>query len=383
MQAAVAWQWFNFLKEQVPGGKAVLRLNVDETSVCLFQGGSKGNVIVRKRKIMDQALGGAAASLEPAQKASRSMRRTCMTHVAFVCDRPDIQPLLPQVVIGNERTFPAAAFAGLVGSAPRNVHLVRQKSAWNNSALFVSILKALAAVLAPYLDELQPVLLMDACKVHSTQAVLRACWAGKLWPILVPAKLTWLLQPCDTHAFLRYKEVLKAEYQKAQASTADGQLNIGQFLGALYGTIRSTLQGRRWALAFDEDGFGHGQSSLSSFALRQLEYDRPPSASSALPTAEQVRLCLPKGKAAAKAAGSVLRPMAKLCSHGPMPQPLALAAPPAVKALPAPPVAHGVRFPPKRLALPPGQGPQTRSQSRLLAAPAKGPPALPSRPKRS
>ena len=261
------------------------------------------------------------------------------------------------------------------------MHLVRQKSAWNNSALFVMILKALAAVLTPYLDELQPVLLMDACKVHSTQAVLQACWAGNLWPVLVPARLTWLLQPCDTHAFLRYKEVLKAQYQKARASTADGQLTIGQFLGALYSTIRSTLQGRRWALAFDEDGFGHGQSLLSSFALRQLECDRPPFVPNALPSAEQVQLCLPKGKAAAKAAGSILRPMAKLCSHGPAPKPAVLAAPPAAEVSPAPLVAHGVRLFPKRPAPPPAQGPQTRSQSRLLAALAKGPPALPSKPK--
>ena len=367
------WQWFNFLKEQVPGGKAVLRINMDETSVCLFQGSSKGTVVVRKRKIRDQAHHGAAAPLEPVQKVSRSTRRTCMTHVAFVCDRPDIQPLLPQVVIGNEHTFPAAAFAGLVGSAPKNVHLVRQKSAWNNSALFVLIIKALAGVLAPYLGELQPVFLMDACKVHSTQAVLQACWAGKLWPIFVPARLTWLLQPCDTHAFLRCKEVLKAEYQKARARTADGQLNIGQFLDALYFTVRSTLQGRRWALAFDEDGFGHGQSSLSSFALRQLGYERPPFVSNTLPNAEQVQLCLPKGKAAAaKVAGSILRPMAKLCSRGPMPQPLVLAAPPAAKALPAP-------F--ARLRLQIAQGPQTRAQSRLLTALAKGRPAAPSKAK--
>ena len=85
-------------------------------------------------------------------------------------------------------------------------------------------------------------------------------------------------------AYKEYKEVLKAEYQKARAIAADGQLTIGQFLDALYRTIRSTLQGRRWALAFDQDGFGHGQSSLSSFALRQLEYDRPPSAPKALPS---------------------------------------------------------------------------------------------------
>ena len=349
---------------------------MDETSVCLFHGSGKGTVMTRKRKTRDQALDGGAVPQEPVQKVSRSMRRTCMTHVGFVCDRPEIQPKLPQVVIGNEHTFPAATFAGLQGRAPANVHLVRQRSAWNNSDLLVQILGALSAVLAPYLHELQPIFLMDACRVHITQPVLRACWRGKLWPVIVPAKLTWLLQPCDTHAFMQYKATLKAEYQKARARTADGQLGIDQFLDALYSTIRSTLQGRRWALAFEVDGFGDGQAMLSSYARRQLEYDRPPVVPNALPTAELVQLCFPKTKAASKAAGSITRPMANLCSHGPMPQPLALPAPAAAKALPAPPIARAAPLGLRRLAPPPAprDGPQTRAQSRLLAASAKGAP---------
>ena len=44
--------------------------------------------------------------MEPHESASRAKRRACLTHVAFIRDRPDIQPLLPQVLIGNETTFP-------------------------------------------------------------------------------------------------------------------------------------------------------------------------------------------------------------------------------------------------------------------------------------
>ena len=51
-QAAAVWQWWSFLKGQVPAGKTILRVNVDETSVCLFQGTAKGTVMARGNAFM-------------------------------------------------------------------------------------------------------------------------------------------------------------------------------------------------------------------------------------------------------------------------------------------------------------------------------------------
>ena len=115
-QAAAVWQWWSFLKAQVPAGKTFLRVNVDETSVCLFQGTAKGTVMARKRKFNDATA--SDGPREPAQKVNRNTRKTCLTHVALVCDRPDIQPLLPQVAIGNEHTFTARDWPALLGRAP-------------------------------------------------------------------------------------------------------------------------------------------------------------------------------------------------------------------------------------------------------------------------
>ena len=108
-------------------------MNVDETSVCLFQGTAKGTVMARKRKFNDATANDGPR--EPAQKVNRNTRRTCLTHVAFVCDRPDTQRLLPQMVIGSEHTLTARDWPALLGRAPRNVYIVRQKSAWNNYEL--------------------------------------------------------------------------------------------------------------------------------------------------------------------------------------------------------------------------------------------------------
>ena len=192
---------------------------MDETSVCLFQGAGKGVIFVDKKRRRDS---------EPAQAVPSAKRRCCLTHVAFICDRTDLQPLLPQVVIANERTFTAAGLAALQASCPANVKLVRQKSAWNNSALCATIVGWLGEALRPYLGGLQPFLLLDAVGLHTTPAMMRAFNASRIWPILVPARTTWLLQPLDTDAFMRYKAHLRDAYQKARAASQTADLSIEQ-----------------------------------------------------------------------------------------------------------------------------------------------------------
>ena len=49
-QANAVWQWYNCAAASLPEGRAPLRINLDETSVSLFQGATKGAVFFRKRK---------------------------------------------------------------------------------------------------------------------------------------------------------------------------------------------------------------------------------------------------------------------------------------------------------------------------------------------
>jgi len=145
------------LYSMVPVGKTPLRINMDETSVCLFQGLGKGIVFIDKKRS------------PPVQLVATSKRRCCLTHVAFICDRPDIQQVLPQVLIGNETTLPARRLAALRAASPRNVWILRQKSAWNNQFTCAWIMELLAAALAPFTATVQPILLFDAVRIqHNT-----------------------------------------------------------------------------------------------------------------------------------------------------------------------------------------------------------------------
>ena len=280
-QARATWRWYNYVDAQVPTTKKVLRLNLDETSTCLYQGSAKGNIFVSRGR-------------RPTQAVPRAKRRCCLTNIAVVCDVSEIQPLLPQLVVGNEATFKAGAFAALRASSPANVVLLRQRSAWSNQVLCAWLVRRIGAALAPFADRYQPVLLFDASKTHITPLVFAACNRAGIWAVLISARLTWLGQPLDTHGFLRLKARLRREYQEARILLAKSDLAIEEFLPCLYNAVRAVLQGTRWADAFDEDGFGAGQTRVAPRVVKRLGYSPGGQVPVTRPTDAEVAVCFPR-----------------------------------------------------------------------------------------
>ena len=267
--------------------------------------------------------------------------------------------------------------AELVAACPPNVHLIRQRSAWNNTETQKRVLRLLAAALRehertavrPGMKRWQPALLLDACRLHIHPSVAQSAAALGIWLVVVPARLTWLLQPLDTHVFQRYKEYFRSAYQRARLNTPDGRLTTAQFLGAFFETIQHLVEGVRWEFAFDSDGYGQGgQRKVSHYILNQLQLAEPPDVPSLEPTLGMLQLCFPRKSTV---------PLARLL--GPCRRQLALTAPPQgptgpLPALPAPlptvgRLARGSRLAPKRLAPPPAPAPgPSRPLTRLQAA---------------
>jgi hypothetical protein len=281
-QAFAVWQWFQYLCSKVPAGKTPLTINLDETSVCLFPGIAKGTVFVSKR---------AGAVLKV---SSRTKLRTCLTHVSFICNMPHLQPLLPQIIIGNDATFPKKIFDTLKATCPANTYLLRQTSAWNNIDTCVYIVRLLSIALREHMGELQPILCLDACRLHFAEKVITACTELGIWPLIIPAKMTGLLQPLDTHVFKRFKGRLKKLYLAARADDPDSDLDIARFLTCLYGAIRQAVQSREHSIAFNEDGLGGNQAQVSTRIKRRLQIDLPITVPSICPTDEQFKACFPQ-----------------------------------------------------------------------------------------
>jgi hypothetical protein len=256
-------------------------MNLDETGLCLFQGGGRGNVFVRRRQGV-------------AQRVPRQKRRSYITHVAVVCDQIEVQPVLPQFIVGNERTFRVQDMAALHRVCPPNVVLVRQRSAWNNKLLCARIVRHIGTALAKLDSNFQPVLLLDASRIHCASDVINACSQAGIWVVLVPSLLTWLLQPLDTHTFQVYKARLRFEYRRVRCDQFGRDLTIVEFVECVCVAIRVVLQDTRWDFAFDKDGFGAGQALVSTRIRAKFEATASIVAPSSRPSEFEIGLCFPR-----------------------------------------------------------------------------------------
>ena len=381
------WRWANFCFSQIPPGVRPLRINFDETAVCLFQGGGPGNLFLSKT--------------DPcaAQHATQAQRRTYLTHVALACDDPEIQPLLPQVVIGNEHSIAARDLAGLQAACPPNVRILRRKSAWVDNSVIAWLVRWLGVVLAPLLGERQPILFFDACRSHIHASVFGACAAARIWAVVIPARLTRLLQPLDTHVFRRYKAMLQEECQAARARSPNGQFLVVHLIPCICACVLGLLQRCDWSGAFDGDGLSAGQERVRDRIKREMQLVDVPVVAATKPTVDELRPCFPRR--ARINADTVLRPFAKhppaaapkagpFPAEGPRrsprlalraarcpPPPRAPARPPASSALGAsskalasrPPLRLAAAVPPALIPRPPkAAGVLTRSRARALEA---------------
>ena len=58
-------------------------------------------------------------------------------------------------------------------------------------------------------SQYQILIMLDVLAVHFGEDLLRCMDSLSFKYMFIPAKLTWLIQPCDTHCFALYKRFLK------------------------------------------------------------------------------------------------------------------------------------------------------------------------------
>ena len=120
-QAQIGWQLWNYQCSDIPPGMTLLRLNLDETSVAYWHPMQNGTIVLENPYV--------APTATASTKATHAQQRTALTHIAVICDRPDVQPFLPQVLAANYRSVKAGNVANIRAMFPPNVIVIRAKSA--------------------------------------------------------------------------------------------------------------------------------------------------------------------------------------------------------------------------------------------------------------
>lgn len=198
----------------------------------------------------------------PFVKAAKRELRGAVTYVALVCNQSGVQPLLPHFVIGNHSRFTFKLLRDAQQHQPRNIFLLRETSSWNTKLVMVKILKYLVKCLASVLNLYQPVLFLDVAPCHIHKLVLDAAARVGVWIIFIPARITYLAQPLDTHGFSSFKLWLRKQIQQIRAEDGDGKVVPLEWLKVLMQAPRAFFSRRQWHKSFADNGLGTGGSEV-------------------------------------------------------------------------------------------------------------------------
>ena len=263
-------------------------VNLDETNIKLYQRAGPGILmdVARKRK-------NTAASLT--YHAKKGELRGSFTHVGMICDDPDLQPLLPQHIFLHRNQISEVEFAAAQVAAATNVILHRSEQTWVTSELMKIVLKSLADAIKTKETGRRILLSLDTFRAHISQPVWRSAAAHGIFMFVVPAQLTWCLQPCDTHVFAMFKDHLSKTCQELTIHEGGGTLSVFLLLKALSNTVLNVLNHKTWRKAFDDLGYRGTQRWLSKRAMEKLEIPLRPTIDMSIPTLQQLQYCWPRG----------------------------------------------------------------------------------------
>ena len=88
---------------------------------------------------------------------------------------------------------------------------------------------------------------MDAASQHDGIDVLNHAARLQIFLVLVPAGLTWLMQPLDVYVFAKLKTALRDGHRALRASRPQGRLLAGEWVTVTSKAVRSILLSRTGA----------------------------------------------------------------------------------------------------------------------------------------
>ena len=256
-QACISWTWTQWLINSLGGMDQVVIMNLDETGVPMFMGDLRGNIIL-------EPCSGRRTVL-PSQNVPRNLTRAAVTHVAIICNRPELQPCLPQLLLGDSSTLTIQAQRDVQAAAPANVTVWRLKSRWVDVAVMKTLLRAISGNLRANSPGLKPILIWDCCPAHLKDEVLRVARSYGIYIVLVPAKMTWLVQPLDACVFQRYKAGLREAYAVVRQASERGIVSPAVWWRCIVEHVHTYMHSRDWTRAFESTGWIGAGQRVSTF----------------------------------------------------------------------------------------------------------------------
>jgi len=98
------------------------------------------------------------------------------------------------------------------------------------------------------------VLLLDAAPVHLSQRILQIAGDNGIQLAYIPARLTWLLQPLDTHAFANLKRRIRKQHADMCIASPTGAVSRDNTIRQQHRAILEELSEKTWGSAMERVG---------------------------------------------------------------------------------------------------------------------------------
>ena len=146
--------------------KIPLYVNTDETSVSFAYAKGKGLMI--SKRALPPGMKHRRVQVSPGDEKSH------ISFLAFLTHNKEVQPLLPQIFLGNEHIFTLKLLEELAPHIPGHFQFVRGKTGWNSIAFMRTAICVLVKSLKDYLATHEVILVLDVaqCHYHKTISAL-------------------------------------------------------------------------------------------------------------------------------------------------------------------------------------------------------------------
>ena len=249
-------------------------LNLDETAVPYQLTGLYGNVVpVRARS---------AASSLLYERVSRRSTRGHLTVVSVISADATLQRYVPQFILPKDASL-SNMEKGMLLELPSPIHYVSGTGGWVTSVIMKGLLTVLRRAVRSVRPEHHIVVALDAANQHIAADVLAHAARLQVHLLLIPARMTHLLQPLDSHVFGCFKRDLLEAHCAVRGQHPSGCLPAGAWIPILASAISRNFVERHWADAMASNGLTGDLSRVRQRVLAHIPGClplplRPPSA---------------------------------------------------------------------------------------------------------
>lgn len=213
-RTAIWWRWVLHVLLLRRSEGIVVVLNMDETMLSGVKRAKRGVTSC------------SAAVADPvAPRRERGMLRTSL--LATICSDAEVQPHLPQIRLprGDGRAAPSRPVLRSFADAGRPQVAWHGSGGWVTTRVLVWYLRVLRRSVQSVRPGARLVLLLDCCPSHMAQETLAAARRTGVDLIFVPSRMTFMLQPLDTHVFAVLKGRIRELEFEARAAAESGTVS--------------------------------------------------------------------------------------------------------------------------------------------------------------